>query len=384
MNIADEIVHSSGTDGNHQSTSQSTQQTEQSQEAPHQDVGAQSNALRQRRIPRPVVPQDIRTRFIQYTLATTNQSVRSAALTFGIPSSTAYDILRRYEESGSMAPKKKGGAMSVKMVPDAYSELERLVESAADMTLRAMKEHLAEKIGVWVTEKTVSKALTKNGYTFKLIRLLPISRNTIDTISARKSYAEMFLRDAPADQRNVIWVDECGFNLHVRRKHGRARSGERATVQVANSRGRNQSICAAMSNEGLLHHSHIEGAYNTERFCEFLVSLFVVLRMKGRMNCWVILDNVRFHHCSAVAETTARAGHSLIFLPAYSPMLNPIESLFGKRKTSVRTRNVTFTRAALAANLETARATITPEDCLGWIRETNRNLLLSLQEHVFE
>jgi hypothetical protein len=292
--------------------------------------------------------------------------------------------MRRYEETGSMTPKKKGGITTMKMRPEIVQELERVININADLTLKAMKSHLQETLGVSVAQKTISKTLTKSGYTFKLSWLLPVARNTPETISAHKTYAEMFLHDAPADRRSIIWMDECGFNLHVRRKHGRARVGERATVVVPNSQGKNQSICAAMSEEGLLHQSHIEGAFNTTRFCEFLVSLFIVLSRKQLASCWIVLDNVRFHHCAVVEEVVIRNGHALIFLPPYSPMLNPIESLFGKWKGGVRTRGVTFTLEALAASLEAARNAITVEDCLGWIRETNRNLLLSLQEHVFE
>jgi transposase len=305
-------------------------------------------------------------------------------LTFGLKPSTAYAIVRSFEATGEMTPRKRGGATRSKMTQVAQEAIEQWINDSATMTLRQIKTRLSEQFGIFVSEKTVSLSLTKCGFTFKLVRALPTARNTPEAIISRRQYAEMFLRDAPADQRNIIWVDECGFNLYLRRKHGRARIGQRATITVPNNRGQNQSVCAAMSSEGFLHYSHISGAFSATRFCEFLESLFIILRSQGRSACWIILDNVRFHHCVEVNRTTVQAGHSLIFLPAYSPMLNPIESLFGKWKTSIRTNGVSFTPQALVASLTHGRSQITLSDCHGWIRDVNRNLVLCLRDHIFD
>ena len=212
---------------------------------------------------------------------------------------------------------------------------------------------------------------------------MPISRNCPATLQARHEYSQRFLGEAPADRRNIVWVDETGFNLHLRRKYGRARRGHNATVVVPNGRGRNISVCAAMSEEGFLHEMLQPGAYTAERFCVFLGELFDCLGSRGRSQCWIVLDNVRFHHCEIVRACSSARGHTLIFLPPYSPMLNPIESLFGKWKTLVRTEGVAQSQEILLANMAAARAAITQEDCLGWIRDTTRNIGLSLQYHIF-
>jgi hypothetical protein len=153
---------------------------------------------------------------------------------------------------------------------------------------------------------------------------------------------------------------------------------------VANSRGSNISVCAAMSCEGFLHERLRPGAYNATSFCEFLNELFVKLCAGGRSQCWLIMDNVRFHHCAMVKDCATQGGHVLTFLPPYSPMLNPIESLFGKWKGLIRTHNVTLTRDMLLQNMATCRYEISRDDCLGFIREMNRDIGLSLQEHIFE
>jgi transposase len=104
----------------------------------------------------------------------------------------------------------------------------------------------------------------------------------------------------------------------------------------------------------------------------------------GRARCWIILDNVRFHHSLNVLECASRFEHQLIFLPPYSPMLNPIESLFGKWKTLIRAEGASISQDVLLTRMAAARVEISVSDCLGWIRDVDRNIGLSLQGHFFE
>jgi transposase len=138
-----------------------------------------------------------------------------------------------------------------------------------------------------------------------------------------------------------------------------------------------------MSAGGLLKYRAHFGAYNAVLFCSFLDELFSHFRAIGRGPCWIIMDNVRFHHSQSVSACVQSAGHTLVFLPAYSPMLNPIESLFGKWKTLIRSDGVAFTQDVLLEKMENKSHDITISDCCGWIRETNRNLALCLTNHVF-
>lgn len=339
---------------------------------------------RGRSVCRQSISQDLKERIVLYLLSTPQATISEAARTFGLKLSTTIAIVRRHEERGTSAPLPRGGARTTKMTPNALEIIGDWVDMRPDITLHELKSKLASEIGVVVTEKTISRALTKIGFTCKLLRAIPLSRNCPATIQSRKDYAQKYLGEAPPDHRNIVWVDECGFNLHLRRKFGRARKGDRASVGVANSRGRNISVCAAMSEEGFLYERLRPGAYNADEFCVFLTELFGVLARMGRTGCWIILDNVRFHHSSGVAACAEQFAHHLVFLPAYSPMLNPIESLFGKWKTLIRTQGVSLTLDALLEHMITARYEITVTDCLGWIRDMNRNIGLSLQGHVFE
>jgi len=335
-------------------------------------------------IRRQTVSSDLRQRFIAFAFSNPHVAISSAARTFGLAKSTANNILRRHETAGSLSIGSRGGATHFKITAAATEALTRWLEESPDTTLQALCDRLLTELSISVSKQSVSKILTKLGITIKLLRAIPVSRNCPETLQARLEYGHKFLNDAPADRKNIIWVDECGFNLHIRRKYGRSRRGEHATITVPNGRGRNISACAAMSEEGFLYEVLRPGAYNAEAFCVFLEGLFALLTRMGRSNCWIVLDNVRFHHCAIVALCTERHSHTLVFLPPYSPMLNPIESLFSKWKTLIRSQGVALTANSLLSSMANARYEITVADCLGWIRDTNRNIGLSLQRHVFD
>jgi transposase len=335
-------------------------------------------------VPRQHIHQDLRDRFIRHIQSDPSTSISDAARVFGFPVSTAHSILRRVEQSGGTSNQQRRGQRPFKITAIGLASLAAWVDERPDMTLEQLSAKLFTEHAISTCKATISKALTRIGFTVKLVRTIPLSRNCPATVLARKNYAQMFLGDAPPDRRDIVWVDECGFNLHLRRKFGRARRGDRANLSVANNRGQNISVCASMSEDGFIHEDLRPGAFNTEHFCAFLVNLFQRLLDMGRANCWIVLDNVRFHHGDSVRLCAAQYGHRLVFLPPYSPMLNPIESLFGKWKTLIRTQGVSMNRNVLLERMAHTRFEISRSDCLGWIRDTNRNIGLALQDHIFE
>ncbi|KII62697.1 hypothetical protein RF11_12414 [Thelohanellus kitauei] len=109
------------------------------------------------------------------------------------------------------------------------------------------------------------------------------------------------------------------------RRYGRSQRGERARIVVANSRGRNISVRAAMNISGLVNYRIIEVSFNKNEFCQFLRECFQKLSNTPKI---FVMDNVRFHHSIEVREVVESQGHRIVFLPPYSPQLNPIELLF--------------------------------------------------------
>lgn len=327
-------------------------------------------------------PQAIRERFIDYVNENAISASAAAAI-FAIKKQTAISIWNSYKATGSKMPKRKGGSCATKTSSQVKELVAQLVDSDPDLTLNQICLAVSERLYIVISPSTASRVLTTIGYTMKITRLVPEARNCEAQIAARYAYANMFIRDCPIERERVIWIDETGFNLHLRRSQGRSLRGTRATVTVANSRGRNISIIAAMSDQGMLHHTAHIGGTNSERFAEWIDSLGQMLAQNGITNCWLVLDNARFHHTPLVARVAETLEHRLIFLPPYSPMLNPIENLFSKWKAGVKTAGLLFSRENLLSTIEESRRLITISDCRSWIRYCERNLVQCIQRLDF-
>jgi len=161
----------------------------------------------------------------------------------------------------------------------------------------------------------------------------------------------------------LVFVDESGFHTSMRRLRARAPKGERACGKVPRNRGKNTTLIASITLEGAMGESMtIEGATDALAF-EAYVEHFLAPTLKvGQV---VVLDGLGAHRTEKVRELVERRGADLLFLPSYSPDLNPIEEAFSKIKSMVRKVGAR-TREALVDAIELALAAVTSEDAAGW------------------
>jgi len=104
-----------------------------------------------------------------------------------------------------------------------------------------------------------------------------------------------------------------------------------------------------------------QGEYNSDNFVTFLESLFHKLSIMKISNGKLIMDNVRFHKTKSVRLLIENKGYGVMFLPPYSPFLNPIKNMFSKWKDLVRRKIENEDDLMIAIN-ETSMV-ITSEDC---------------------
>ena len=166
------------------------------------------------------------------------------------------------------------------------------------------------------------------------------------------------------DARRLVFVDESGFNTSMTRLRARAPKGKRAYGKVPRNRGKNTTLIAAITLEGAMGESMtIEGATDALAFVEAYVEHFLAPSLEeGQV---VVLDGLGAHRTEKVRELVEARGAQLLFLPSYSPDLNPIEEAFSKIKTVVRKVGAR-TRQALVEAIERALRAVTPEDATGW------------------
>jgi len=158
-------------------------------------------------------------------------------------------------------------------------------------------------------------------------------------------------------------VDESGFHTSMTRLRARAPRGKRAYAKVPRKRGRNQTLIASITLGGAMGESvSIEGATDAELFEAYVEEFLAPTLEAGQV---VVLDGLGAHRTSKVRDLVEGRGCELVFLPPYSPDLNPIEEAFSKIKGTVRKAGAR-TRGALDTAVGEALSAVTPEDAAGW------------------
>jgi transposase len=164
------------------------------------------------------------------------------------------------------------------------------------------------------------------------------------------------------DAGRLIYVDEAAATTAMARRRARAAPGERAVGEVPCGHWSVTTMVAAIGLTGVVAALTYAGATDAEAFATFVEE---VLGPQLRSGDVVVLDNLSAHKTERVRRGVEARGASLVFLPPYSPDLNPIEKAWSKVKAWLRTRAVR-TALALGYAIGEALDRISPADCRGY------------------
>ena len=167
---------------------------------------------------------------------------------------------------------------------------------------------------------------------------------------------------SPLPAQQLVFVDECGSNIALTPIYARAPKGERATGRVPRNRGKNTTLIASLSLEGMGAAMILEGSANGAAFEIYVEQLLVPSLHAGQI---VVMDNLRAHKGERVRQALEAKGCQVLFLPGYSPDFSPIEETFSKLKAYLR-RAGARTREALEEAICQALLTVSAQDARGW------------------
>lgn len=147
------------------------------------------------------------------------------------------------------------------------------------------------------------------------------------------------------------------------RLYGWAPRGRRLVAKVPHGHWKTATFLAALRNDRIEAPCLFDGPINGERFLAY-VEQFLVPTLKPEDI--VVLDNLGSHKSKAVRQAIRAAGARLLFLPKYSPDLNPIEQVFAKLKGLVR-KAAPRALDALSDVIATALTTFSPQECANYL-----------------
>jgi transposase len=162
----------------------------------------------------------------------------------------------------------------------------------------------------------------------------------------------------------LVFVDETGTNCSMTPLYSRALVGERAVGKAPRNHGTNLTVVGAIALDGLRCLMAYEGGTTKQAFLHFVREALVPSLRRGDV---VVMDNLSSHYCEGVRESIEAVGARLMYLPPYSPELNPIEHTWSKLKALRRAEARTL--RLLAAALSESSTKITQQDLLGWFAD---------------
>jgi transposase len=161
----------------------------------------------------------------------------------------------------------------------------------------------------------------------------------------------------------LVFVDEMGTNVSLSPLYGWSRRGERAFGSTPRNWGKNLTLLASITVvEGIGPCLAVEGATTRVVFEAYLERALAPSLRPGQV---VVMDNLSAHKGGRVREIIESRGCELLYLPPYSPDLNPIEEAFSKVKGLMR-RAEARTRAGLVEAMGRALDAVTARDARGF------------------
>jgi transposase len=124
------------------------------------------------------------------------------------------------------------------------------------------------------------------------------------------------------DKNTIVYVDECGIDEHYHRTHGRAPRGERIYADVPGKKYKRTKIIAGYYNGKAIAPFQYDGTTNAG-LVDGWVETYLLNELPEKTT--IVMDRASFHKESTIVDIVEDASCDLLFLPAYSPDLNPIE-----------------------------------------------------------
>lgn len=140
-------------------------------------------------------------------------------------------------------------------------------------------------------------------------------------------------RQASFDPHKLVFIDETGANTKMVRSHGRSPRGLRLRAKAPWGHWKTTTFTAGLRCGGITAPFVLDGPMNGQAFRAYVEQVLAPTLAEGDI---VVLDNLPAHKVKGVRDAIEARGARLLYLPPYSPDLNPIELIFAKLKALLR------------------------------------------------
>jgi len=164
------------------------------------------------------------------------------------------------------------------------------------------------------------------------------------------------------DLARLVFVDESGAKTNMTRLYGRAVAGQRVVDHTPSGHWCTTTMISSVRLDGSTACMVVDGATTQDIFEAYIEQILLPTLQAGDI---VVLDNLSAHKSQRTRRLIESVGAELWYLPAYSPDLNPIEKMWSKIKSILRTLKAR-TKETLIHAIAVALERVTAHDAQGW------------------
>jgi transposase len=235
-------------------------------------------------------------------------------------------------------------------------------ENTDSVVLEDMLDALTEKFGyLQITRSGFYKiAREKCRITFKKAHLQPVERNTPEKIKQRYEWVKRWMETDLDFTSNCVFIDVAAFHINLKRNFSWSKEGSRAVVKVPRTRAKTTTILGAISPFGVMNISvrrpralgpskkrKVNGGTKakesnnsgtvTGHYFNFISSVLDVMdRHEQFRGHYLVMDNAPIHMHEDIQKHIESRGYGCVYLPPYSPELNPIEQFWSVCKSKLK------------------------------------------------
>jgi transposase len=187
----------------------------------------------------------------------------------------------------------------------------------------------------------------------------------------RRVWVETFQPDLANMLERLVFIDETSLKTNLVKTTGWAPVGVRLIDHAPFGHWHTQTFIAGLAHDGLIAPWVLDGAMNRVSFDTYVKSQLAPALRPGQI---VVADNLSSHKSSQSLDLLRAQGNDLIFLPPYSPDLNPIEMAFSKLKTLIR-KAAARTYQALWRQVGAVCDLFQPQECKNYFKAAGYGLV---------
>jgi transposase len=299
---------------------------------------------------------DLRIRIHNYSL---KHTIRETGKVFDVSPDTVHLLRKLFIETGNLNPRKRSSGYPHLIAPVGETYLRLLLAEEVDLTLEELCNRYENTFRIRVSIATMYNTLERLNITRKKKTFSDPKKST-DEVKVKKEIYDKQLESVDVEKR--FYLDETGSCLNMSPLYGRSFQGERVYDKRPTHPGKRVNTVAILTKEGIKSQYSYMGSLNAKVFIFYLATFVLPELINGQT---LIMDNHPVHHAESVRDYLNQNKIKFLYIPPYSPDLNPIEEAFSKIKQFIKKQKAR-TIDRLLNVIQEALTIITPNDANGY------------------